>query len=117
MLNYLPRSQSNTTDYQAVLSSINAGEAQLVDIREKLEWYQFNIQGAIHLPQTSLSPGIGIKDLKELRQSNKKIFFHCLSGSRVQMAKQMLAAYGCTEFEILPTSMQVLAQSGFELVS
>lgn len=116
MLNFGPFFQVDNTDYHAVAEQIQSGEAQLVDIRERNEWESGHFQGAIHIPLSELSRGIGIDRLKQIKATQRKIFLHCLSGSRVQLAKRMLAGFGCTEISILPTSMNVLSQNGFQLV-
>jgi rhodanese-related sulfurtransferase len=116
MLNFGQLFQTDNTDYQAIIEQLNKGEAQLVDIRERNEWENGHFQGAIHIPLSGLSRGVGIDQLKKLKNANKKIFLHCLSGSRVQLAKQMLAGFGCTEIAILPTSMNVMSRHGFQLV-
>jgi rhodanese-related sulfurtransferase len=115
MFNFNSFFQPDNTDYQAILNDIESGNAQLVDIREQNEWDRGHFDGAINVPLSGLSRGVGVDTLKNIKESNKKIFLHCHSGSRVQMAKRMLAAFGCTEFDILPASMTALRQNGFKL--
>ena len=107
--------QNDQTDYQDISNKIKSGEAQLVDIREKEEWDQNHFQGAVHIPLSRLAKGVGIDKLKEIKDANKKIFLHCLSGSRVRMAERLLSSFGCTKFNILPTHMSVMIRNGFEL--
>ncbi len=107
--------QTDNTNYQAVLDDIRSGKAQLVDIREENEWDRTHFNGAVHVPLSKLAKGVGIDKLKQIRQSNKKIFLHCHTGSRVKMAEKMLAGFGCTEIKILPTTMNNMVNNGFEL--
>lgn len=115
MFNFQSLFQTDQTDYQAVLNGIKKGNAQLVDIREKEEWDQVRFKGAVNVPLSGLSRGIGVDKLKKIKKSNKKIYLHCRTGSRVRLAEKMLSAFGCNEFEILPATMHQMANKGFEL--
>lgn len=107
----------DTTNYQEVLNSVNSGKAQLVDIREKSEWEAVRFKKAVNIPLSGLSKGIGIDQLRDLKNANKKIYLHCQSGSRVRMAERLLKDYGCSEFNILPTSMNTMARAGFQIAA
>ena len=115
MYNFDSFFEADSTDYKAILNDIKSGNAQLVDIREKNEWDQAHFQDAIHVPLSKLVRGVGVDKLKEIKNSNKQIFLHCHTGSRVRIAERMLSGFGCTEFKILPASINVMARNGFEL--
>ncbi len=100
--------------YTEILDDMRSGRAQLVDIRERQEWSEFRFECAVHAPLSELAKGIGIDALKEIKNSNKKIYLHCLSGSRVRMAEQILGQYGCSEFSIIPFSMMQMLEKGFK---
>lgn len=65
-----------------------AGEAQLVDVREQHEWDAGRIAGARHIPVAELSEQAGSLD------SERPVVFYCLSGSRSGMATQAFRASG-----------------------
>ncbi len=99
--------------YIDILDDMRNGRAQLVDIRERQEWDEFRFECAVHVPLSELAKGVGIDTLKKIKESNKKIYLHCLSGSRVRMAEQILGQYGCSEFSIIPFSMMQMLEKGF----
>lgn len=107
----------DSTNYKEVLNAITSGNAQLVDIREKSEWDMAHFKDAVNIPLSGLANGVGIDQLKEIKNREHKIYLHCQSGSRVRMAERLLRGFGCTEFEILPTSMNHMAQAGFKVAS
>ena len=86
-----------------------------MDIRELAEWNQFHFECAVHIPLSGLSNGVGIDQLKKLKASNKKIYLHCHSGSRVRFAKQILNSMGCDNVSIIPIGMNQMHQHGFKL--
>ena len=108
--------QADETDYKGILTDIAAGKAQLVDIREQNEWDYGHFKEAIHIPLSKLAKGAGIDQLRKLREENKKIYLHCRTGSRVMMAERLLPQFGCKEFSILPTDMNVMAANGFQYI-
>ena len=105
---------STENDYSTIIDDMWNGRAQLVDIREAQEWDQARFECAIHIPLSDLSNGIGIDILKEIKAANKKIYLHCLSGSRVRVAEILLAQYGCKDFSIIPFSMMEMLEKGFK---
>lgn len=105
---------SSEDEYATIIDDMRNGRAQLVDIREAAEWEQARFECAIHVPLSDLSKGIGIEILKEIKASNKKIYLHCLSGSRVRMAEKLLGQYGCKDFSIIPFSMMEMLEKGFK---
>ncbi len=109
------RKKPQTVNLAVILEEARSGKGQLVDVREKSEWHQSHFECAIHLPLSELKRGVGVKTLKKLKKENKTIYLHCRSGSRVRIAKQILARYGCTQVHILPVSMLHMLEKGFRL--
>jgi rhodanese-related sulfurtransferase len=105
---------SSEEDYAQIIEDMRNDRAQLVDIREIQEWEQARFECAIHVPLSDLSKGIGVDILKEIKATNKKIYLHCFSGSRVQMAKTILGQFGCQDFSIIPFSMMQMLEKGFK---
>ncbi|KAF0123791.1 MAG: rhodanese domain-containing protein [Xanthobacteraceae bacterium] len=52
------------------------GKAVLVDVREESEWRSGHVPGAIHLPLSQFSQGVG------RLPRDKKVILYCLSGGR-----------------------------------
>lgn len=65
-----------------------AGDVQLVDVREPHEWEAGRIAGAGHVPVSELS------DRALTIDPEKPVVFYCLSGGRSGMATQAFRASG-----------------------
>ena len=115
MINFDFMFDDKKEDYTKILDDLRGGEARLIDIREESEWNQKRFKCATHIPLSDLSRGIGIEILKEIKESNKKIYLHCRSGSRVRKAQKVLAQYGCTDINIIPLTMMKMLEEGFRL--
>lgn len=65
-----------------------AGEIQLVDVREQDEWDAGRIAGARHVPVAQLS------EQADSVERARPVVFYCLSGARSGMATQAFKASG-----------------------
>ena len=117
MINYDFLFEDKKDEYQNILKELRGGKAQLIDIREQNEWEKSHFKCAIHIPLSDLKRGIGIEILKDIKQSDKKIYIHCRSGNRARTAQEVLAKYGCTEINIIPITMMKMIDEGFKLTS
>ena len=117
MINYDYMFDEEKDTYTKILNEARNNKAQLVDIREKDEWDKSHFKCAIHLPLSDLKKGIGIDDLRKIKQEDKKIYLHCRSGNRAKQAEEILAQYGCKEFSVIPISMLQMLEKGFEVKS
>ena len=117
MINYDFLFAEKQEDYQEVHRELRGGKAQLIDIRERNEWEKNHFKCAMHIPLSDLAKGIGVGSLKEIKESNKKIYIHCRSGNRARKAQQVLAQYGCKEIHIIPITMVKMIEEGFTLTS
>ena len=115
MINYDFLFAEKQEDYQEVLRELRSGKAQLIDIRERDEWEKNHFNCAMHIPLSDLAKGIGVGSLKEIKESNKKIYIQCRSGNRARKAQQVLAQYGCKEIHIIPITMMKMMEEGFTL--
>ena len=104
-------------NYDDIMTEIKDGKAQLIDIREYNEWTSNRFECAVNVPLSGLSRGIGIEKLAAFENDNKKVYLHCHTGSRVQMAQRMLPAFGLNNFSIIPISMMEMSRKGFNLVA
>lgn len=73
---------------RTIMQWVDAGEAVIVDVREPNEYAQEHIPGATLLPLSSFDPA-AVPD-----PGDKKLVFHCRSGSRCGMAAARLMATG-----------------------
>jgi rhodanese-related sulfurtransferase len=76
------------------LTSVNGvhdrlDQIQLVDCREPYEWTAGHVEGAVHIPLSSIMTGAG-KDL----DTAKPIAVICRSGNRSELATMMFQARG-----------------------
>ena len=117
MINYDFLFAEKQEDYQEVLRELQSGKARLIDIRERNEWEKNHFKCAVHIPLSDLAKGIGVGSLKEIKESNKKIYIHCRSGNRARKAQQVLAKYGCKEIHIIPINMLKMIEKGFVLTA
>jgi phage shock protein E len=115
MINYDFLFEEKPEDYQEILQELRSGNAKLIDIRERNEWEKNHFKCAMHIPLSDLAKGIGVGSLKEIKESNKKIYIHCRSGNRARKAQQVLAQYGCKEIHIIPITMMKMIEEGFTL--
>ena len=117
MINYDFLFEEKPEDYQEILQELRSGNAKLIDIRERNEWEKNHFKCAMHIPLSDLAKGIGVGSLKEIKESNKKIYIHCRSGNRARKAQQVLAQYGCKEIHIIPITMMKMIEEGFTLTT
>ena len=69
-----------------------AGGALIVDVRDKEEWNEGHIEGAIHLPRSFLE----MKAEQALRDRGAPIIVHCAGGVRSLLAAESLRRLGYT---------------------
>ncbi len=117
MINYDFLFEEKHEDYQEILQELRSGKARLIDIREHDEWEKNHFKCALHIPLSDLVKGIGVESLREIKESNRKIYIHCRSGNRVRKAQKVLAQYGCTEIHVIPITMLKMIEEGFILTS
>ena len=117
MINYDFLFEEKPEGYQEILQELRSGNAKLIDIRERNEWEKNHFKCAMHIPLSDLAKGIGVGSLKEIKESNKKIYIHCRSGNRARKAQQVLAKYGCKEIHIIPITMLKMIEKGFVLTA
>ena len=68
-------------------------KAVLVDVREKKEWDNGHIEGAIFLPLSILQDGVTTDELKALPK-DKILYVHCVVGKRAVTAGNILERNG-----------------------
>ena len=103
---------THTTDSLAqVKTSVAAGKAVIVDVREQAEWDNGHLKVATLVPLSLLS-----KEGAEVPASlpkDKPIYLHCRSGGRCLVAGQILKAKGY-DVRPLEAGYGQLVKEGFE---
>jgi len=98
-----------------VAEKIAAGEAVLVDVREKSEWNEGHVAGAIFLPLSELSreDGMAVALAAERLPTYKVLYTHCHLGVRSLSAAEILQQLGYEARPLLPGYEDLIA-AGFE---
>ena len=89
---------------------LEAGTAQLVDVREQAEWDAGHLKSAKLSPLSDLESGEFHKELDK----NLKTYLHCRSGNRVHMAAPIMEDLGFETVIPLSEGFDELVGEGFE---
>lgn len=82
------RSAAKSVTPVAAHQLAESGEVLLVDVREKSEWAQGRIAGAVHVPLSQF------RALVPTLPSDKPLVFYCLSGARSAQAVNLCRSLG-----------------------
>ena len=97
-------------DISSIKKEIEAGDAQLVDVREPAEWEAGHLKVAISAPLSQLSTQISPTGIdKEVR-----LYLHCAAGLRTAPAKRELEKMGYGDVIALKDGFVDLVRGGFE---
>lgn len=94
-----------------VKENVDNEKAVLVDVREKKEWEDGHIDGAIFLPLSDVQDGLSVQELKKLPK-DKILYVHCVIGKRAVTAGNAFERYGYTVRPIKPGYKEMVA-AGF----
>lgn len=94
-----------------VKKSVDDEKAVLVDVREKKEWDEGHIAGAIFLPLSGLQDGVTKEELKHLPKE-KILYVHCVVGKRAVTAANILERNGYKVRPMKPGYKEMIA-AGF----
>lgn len=94
-----------------IKSKIDDEAAVLVDVREKREWDQGHVEGAIFLPLSKVQDGLTEAELMELPK-DKVLYTHCVVGKRAVTAGNVLEKYGYKVRAVKPGYKELIA-AGF----
>lgn len=102
-----------------IKAKVESKKAILVDVRERREWDQGHVKGAVFLPLSKLSvwerDGIGETEKADLAKSLPKgsvIYCHCASGKRSLPGTEALKKLGYDARPLKP-GYRDLVQAGF----
>lgn len=102
-----------TTDtLPQVKQAIKKKQAVLVDVREKREWDQGHVEGAIFLPLSTLKAGITKEQLEAKIPRGAIVYTHCALGKRALTAGDILEKHGY-EVRCLRPGFNDLLKAGF----
>lgn len=92
--------------------NLDEGKGILIDVREKREWDQGHVEGALFLPLSKLQGAGGEKMLKEALPKDKVIYTYCAAGFRAASCAKLLAEHG---YEVHPLKLgyRDLIEAGF----
>lgn len=94
-----------------VKENVEKEKGVLVDVREKQEWEDGHIEGAIFLPLSDVQDGLTASELKKLPK-DKILYVHCVIGKRAVTAGNVFERYGYTVRPIKPGYKEMVA-AGF----
>ncbi len=95
-----------------VKAAIAAGEAVLVDVRERSEWDAGAIDHAVFVPLSELNNGVSADALKMRLPAGKILYTYCRSGRRSLTAAGHLQKAGY-DVRALKAGYQDLINAGF----
>ncbi|HUQ68249.1 MAG TPA: rhodanese-like domain-containing protein [Planctomycetaceae bacterium] len=84
-----------------VKENVEKGKAVLVDVREKKEWDEGHIAGAVFLPLSAIQDGLSKDELARLPK-DKILYVHCVVGKRALTAGNAFEKAGFTVRPIKP---------------
>jgi rhodanese-related sulfurtransferase len=98
---------------KTVKDNVEAEKAVLVDVREKSEWDEGHIEGAVFLPLSELKAGLSKEDLAERLPADKVLYTHCVVGKRSLTAAEILEDFGYDVRSLKPGYKELL-DAGFK---
>ena len=98
---------------KTVKENVDAEKAVLVDVREKSEWDEGHIEGAVFLPLSELKAGLTKEELAERLPADKVLYTHCVVGKRSLTAAGILEDVGY-EARSLKPGYEELLEAGFK---
>lgn len=87
-------------------------EICILDVREPVEWNEFHIPGAIHIPKDQVIAKIN----DHMPDKNHPIYVHCLGGVRALYAAHCLIEMGYTEVYSVTGSLKEWDAAGYPIV-
>ncbi len=96
-----------------VKKSVAEEDAILVDVREKKEWDEGHISGAVFLPLSELRNGITAEALAKRLPAERIIYTHCAVGVRSCTAADLFKKHGYDVRPLKPGYKDLLA-AGFK---
>ena len=106
--------EEHTTDTLAtVKEQVAAKKAVLVDVRDKQEWNQGHVEGAIFLPFSELRLPDRTEEMLKQLPKDRVLYTHCVVGMRSLKAAEIHKTRGF-EVRALKPGYDDLIKAGFE---
>ena len=96
-----------------VKENVAAQKAVLVDVRDKQEWNQGHVEGAILLPLSELRLPDRTEEMLKQLPKDRVLYTHCVVGMRSLKAAEILKKRGF-EVRALKPGYDELIKAGFE---
>lgn len=93
-----PAAEHTRESLVEIKKKIDEEKAVLVDVREKQEWEEGHIEGAVFLPLSTVRDGLTQDELKRLPKG-KILYVHCVVGKRALTVGNALERQG---FKVRP---------------
>lgn len=101
-----------TASVEEVRQRLGRGEeALLVDVRERDEWEEGHIPGALHAPLSEF--GERVPELLEERE--REVIVYCLSGGRSSRAAHALSEMGHPQISSMDGGIKAWGETGGEI--
>ncbi|HEV7225657.1 MAG TPA: rhodanese-like domain-containing protein [Pirellulales bacterium] len=108
-----PAAEPTKDSLPKVRENVEKKKAVLADVREKAEWDEGHVEGAVFLPLSELKAGVDAKQLAKLLPKNKIVYTHCAVGKRALVAGDILTKLGY-EVRCLKPGYDDLLEAGFK---
>jgi rhodanese-related sulfurtransferase len=97
---------------ETVQKNLNDDKAQLVDVREQVEWDAGHVQGAIHLPMSEMNNEARLAEMVKRLDKKKPVYTYCKAGVRALNSAEFLEQH---DFEVRPlkAGYAKLLEAGF----
>jgi len=102
-----------TPEIETISNEVKYGTAMLIDVREQEEWDEGHLEIAKLVQLSKLESGTKPEGIDK----GKKLYLHCRSGNRVQMAKPILESMGYTDVTALDEGFEDLVSEGLKEVN
>jgi phage shock protein E len=103
-----PAAEHTKDTLPTIKENIEKEKAVLVDVREKKEWDEGHIDGAVFLPLSAIQDGLSKDELAKLPK-DKILYVHCVVGKRALTAGNVLEKHGFTVRPIKPGYKELLS--------
>ena len=98
---------------RAVQKNLRDNKAVLVDVRERSEWDEGHVKGAIFLPLSELNDDLDATTLAKKVPKGKIVYTHCVVGKRSVTAGNILERHGY-RVRPLKAGYNELIEAGFK---
>lgn len=103
---------ANQVNADVVFAAINNSTVSIIDVRTPMEFSKGSIKGSTNIPVDEIAGKIE----ESISDKNRMIYLYCLSGSRSQMAADILTDLGYTHVFNMTNGLLMWRFKKYELV-